>query len=66
MVIGLLCLIVLSAYVIVNFDLSVFMKTPSGQWLLQKITVNKEHITRTNTSGEVNTRVIWKVLSMAS
>ena len=55
MVVGLLCLIVLSAYVIINFDLSVFMKTPSGQWLLQKITVNKEPITGTNTSGKANT-----------
>ena len=45
MVISLLGLIILSAFAIVNYDVSAFLKIPSGQWLLQKLTFTKDNIT---------------------
>ena len=52
--ISLLCLIILTTYLIVNNDVSVFTKIPSCHWLLQKILPAKE-----NSTGTYNVYRSW-------
>ena len=57
MVIILLCLIILSACAIINYDVSAFLKIPSGQWLLQKLPFTKDNITGRYTRPQRNKKI---------